>query len=93
VHHITVKYLCAADHSNGRRIMAQVYLGDRIRCQSIFPDGTEGMIWVNHREAPSRARGRRPDPVLALRQNRFRPHGLTGGDAVGLARTAPQRLG
>jgi putative spermidine/putrescine transport system ATP-binding protein len=35
------------------RVMAQVYLGDRIRCQSIFPDGTEGMIWLNHREAPA----------------------------------------
>ena len=35
------------------RVMAQVYLGDRIRCQAIFPDGTEGMIWLNHREAPA----------------------------------------
>ncbi|MDA2893309.1 ABC transporter ATP-binding protein [Mycolicibacterium sp. BiH015] len=33
------------------RVVAQVYLGDRIRCQSLFPDGSEGMIWLNHREA------------------------------------------
>jgi ABC-type Fe3+/spermidine/putrescine transport system ATPase subunit len=33
------------------RIVAQVYLGERIRCQAIFPDGTKGMIWLTHREA------------------------------------------
>jgi putative spermidine/putrescine transport system ATP-binding protein len=33
------------------RVIAQVYLGERIRAQAIFPDGTEGMIWLSHREA------------------------------------------
>jgi putative spermidine/putrescine transport system ATP-binding protein len=33
------------------RVVAQVYLGERIRCQAIFPDGAEGMIWLSHREA------------------------------------------
>ena len=33
------------------RIVAQVYLGERIRCQAIFPDGTEGIVWLTHREA------------------------------------------
>jgi ABC-type Fe3+/spermidine/putrescine transport system ATPase subunit len=33
------------------RVVAQVYLGDRIRCQVIFPDATEGMVWVDHHEA------------------------------------------
>ena len=35
----------------GVRVVSQVYLGDRIRCLAIFPDGTEGMIWLNHHEA------------------------------------------
>lgn len=33
------------------RTVAQVYLGERIRCQAIFPDGSEGMVWLTHREA------------------------------------------
>jgi putative spermidine/putrescine transport system ATP-binding protein len=33
------------------RVTSQVYLGDRIRCQATFPDGSEGMIWLNHDEA------------------------------------------
>ncbi|OCB12080.1 hypothetical protein A5717_18130 [Mycolicibacterium porcinum] len=35
------------------RVTAQVYLGDRIRCQSVFPDGTIGTLWLTHREAAS----------------------------------------
>ncbi|MBK4348827.1 ABC transporter ATP-binding protein [Lacisediminihabitans changchengi] len=32
------------------RTVAQVYLGDRIRCLATFPDGSEGTYWLDHHE-------------------------------------------
>ncbi|MEU0950082.1 ABC transporter ATP-binding protein [Streptomyces canus] len=29
-------------------VLAQVYLGDRVRCQARFSDGSEGMFWLDH---------------------------------------------
>jgi putative spermidine/putrescine transport system ATP-binding protein len=30
------------------QILAQVYLGERIRCEARFEDGSDGMLWLSH---------------------------------------------
>lgn len=51
------------------RVAALVYLGERIQCQAVFPNGDEGSFWLDHHDARSIAPG---DDLVA-----YWPHSRT----------------